>query len=618
MADNEVPKNDEKDSQRKKGVNRRQFITRVAAGAGALAATSVLGACGGSSSTTPLTTALSETNLTAGAWRFGVISDTQWIGADDGNNPYSCAVSIINQINSQFINDGVKFVVHVGDLCDNGSLAGEQVRCLYTQALYNAGIGFFPLRGNHDDYANVATEFVRVYPQTQNGVHNNTPGDIFAMTVPSPDVTNQPPSTKSGSTFTLGSNFSSPSTGLKGLSYTFDYNNARFILLDQFKQADSTYGIGGNPGMDLGISTQQSWITGQITGRASGSHAFLFAHKGVFTNNHADGLFSLSSGNPTANPTAQDAYIASMYDNGARYHFCGHDHMYDRSLISNTTGTKKITQILTASDSSKFYIPHGNPQNSGAPYTVGTNNDGQWNLPTYGIRRQTILQQELRTVGFYIVTVDGANVVVEYYAADIFPTYDGTSEYLVSSVPASLNFVKRDSFGYGLNGKEFVIAQGASYTTVQDASPWGTTAKILGGKNLCVLKDASGDPSVGGGQPFSKAVNTGWSPKVNGVLSDVLVLQGMYSNLGSQQTDPFPLSMSASGVTAQAALSIATLNSSGVWTNAVNENFGGAKTFVNGPWKSTYGVGTYGIDTNTNTVWAVLNYNGPFALAANV
>jgi hypothetical protein len=39
---------------------------------------------------------------------------------------------------------------------------------------------------------------------------------------------------------------------------------------------------------------------------------------------------------------------------------------------------------------------------------------------------------------------------------------------------------------------------------------------------------------------------------------------------------------------------------------------------VLGPWNPIYKLGTYGIDPRTNTVWAVLNYNGQFATARNI
>jgi hypothetical protein len=39
--------------------------------------------------------------------------------------------------------------------------------------------------------------------------------------------------------------------------------------------------------------------------------------------------------------------------------------------------------------------------------------------------------------------------------------------------------------------------------------------------------------------------------------------------------------------------------------------------FIAGPWKSTYGLGTYGIDFATRTVWAVVSHAGTFAVHAS-
>jgi hypothetical protein len=40
------------------------------------------------------------------------------------------------------------------------------------------------------------------------------------------------------------------------------------------------------------------------------------------------------------------------------------------------------------------------------------------------------------------------------------------------------------------------------------------------------------------------------------------------------------------------------------------------KKYVAGPWKKGYELGTYGLDAKTNTAWAVINYNGAFAVAS--
>jgi hypothetical protein len=41
---------------------------------------------------------------------------------------------------------------------------------------------------------------------------------------------------------------------------------------------------------------------------------------------------------------------------------------------------------------------------------------------------------------------------------------------------------------------------------------------------------------------------------------------------------------------------------------------GGVQRFVVGPWQPQDTLGTYGVDPATNSAWAVLNYNGSFAV----
>ena len=54
-------------------------------------------------------------------WKFGVMGDTQWTTNDPADdNPDTVPVSIIKQIDQQFIDAGVKFVIEVGDLTDEG------------------------------------------------------------------------------------------------------------------------------------------------------------------------------------------------------------------------------------------------------------------------------------------------------------------------------------------------------------------------------------------------------------------------------------------------------------------------------------------------------------------
>jgi len=106
------------------------------------------------------------------------------------------------------------------------------------------------------------------------------------------------------------------------------------------------------------------------------------------------------------------------------------------------------------------------------------------------------------------------------------------------------------------------------------------------------------------------AENLGLAPSFDGLVE-----------LGSDMTDTYVLSMSyehkkllpvqlRSGL-----LGLATKDEDGNWVNAVDNNFGGKKNLVIGPWNSSYELGTYGIDLNTHTAWAVINHGGDFAVA---
>jgi len=270
----------------------------------------LLGGCG--ESTSPV----AAPAPTSAPWKFGVMADTQWDAPDDGNNPNSVAVDIINQLNQQFIAAGVRFVVQVGDLSNSGSTYAMDTRALFAQPLYNAGIGFFPLRGNHDASAAAATEFVRVFPQTVSGLQNATPADVLSSSTLNPDQAAQPSPEKTGASFNVGSSFSSPSASLTGLSYTFDYHDARFVLLDQFTPPDNSANT---------IDSQQEWISRTLGSRPATGHAFVFTHKGVITETHPDTLFGQT---PSRDPNGQNAFLASLESSGVRYLLGGHDHVY--------------------------------------------------------------------------------------------------------------------------------------------------------------------------------------------------------------------------------------------------------------------------------------------------
>jgi hypothetical protein len=546
-------------------------------------------------------------------WSFGVITDTQWMAdLDDNFNPETSSTYIIAQINQQFIQAGVKFVVAPGDLVEVGEVDGMGIRALYTQDLYNAGIGFYPLRGNHEIDLNLisGTELRHAFPQIVDGVNNNTPADITTALIPAVDLLHVPPVSKTGDPFSVGSNFTEPTdvnTANHSVSYAFQYNNATFMLLDQF-DADNDY-------CNSTIAQQQGWIDTTLSARPAKTHAFVFAHKNILGGKHKDNLFGCDlfptditagedpgDGNGmviakltpeeletlTVKQMTANKFLASMQTNQVDYVFTGHDHHHWVSVVISPDGRSKIRQVIGQSASLKFYPP-------GTP--VSTNN-----FP---------IEQDLDKVGYYIFTVDGPRVVMDYYAST--PS-DGI-----------FNFVKISSNYYSLNGKEKLVAQRGSYnmsddTTVAETFETGfkrTRMAILAGTNYSTAITSYG-------KAINNNVNTAWRASDVTLFSDILTLSGMSRTLGGTLTDTYVLSMS---YTARSSLdplirsgqfSILTRDNKGKWGNAVKKNFGGVSKFIYGPWNSTYPLGSYGVDPATKTAWAVLNYNGDFAVGINV
>ena len=305
-----------------------------------------------------------------------------------------------------------------------------------------------------------------------------------------------------------------------------------------------------------------------------------------------------------------------------KYYISGHDHIHQRSIIKSPDGLSEVQEIIGASNSSKFYTPKAL-------------NDPKW----FGQKvRETSISQERYTVGFYIFTINGPCVTVDYYSDvhgnwqsdEIYPNGTGDPLY-PNKVTPIFNFVKKETWGYCHNGKEFLVPQGSTYTTVQD-SFGGTSAQILDGKNNSTARDGSPDTVGGIGRQLTKAVNTGW-PGMDGwcgkypgdkskadldLASQIFTLSGM-ADLDSQQTDTYALSLGyhhkgSPKEHGNGTLVLVTKDETGRWVNAVDLNFGGTGKFVPGPYASGYELGTYGFDPDTRTAWAVINYNGDFAV----
>jgi hypothetical protein len=512
-------------------------------------------------------------------WKFGLIADSQWGTDSDHKNPNGVAADIITQVNAEFIRQGVKFVIAVGDLSDSTNTNDAMnARATYAQALYNAGIGFYPLRGNHDDYQLAATNLAKNFPQTSNGLNNDTSSYLFIAT----DSSNTHPGAKKGLPFSVGSDFSSPFPLLKGLTYGFKYNNATFILLDQFHLSDNSI---------IDVKNQQGWIDTVLSHRPGGTHAFVFGHKGIANEYHPDNLFGASVG---ADGASENTFITHLANNNVHYLIGGHDHIHNRSRVTTTNTTTFIQEIILASDSYKFYKPAPSPP---------------------GGSRETPISQDLYKIGYYIATVDDQSVTIDYYAVP-----SGLSDVgQISTTPGLTgNWQKMESFGYSLIGKEFAVKKDSSYSKIVDTFS-GTIAAILGGKDTCKSKDGSN-------RYFTQVVGTGWKnasvAMLPSVSSNLLTLWGMAAMPGSPRTPPFALSMTYFSEAPLDSLAWGILclmardSIGGAWSRAVDNNSGGKKNYVVRPYAQTDTLGNYGIDMVNNRVWAVVNHGRDFAIGS--
>jgi len=213
---------------------------------------------------------------------------------------------------------------------------------------------------------------------------------------------------------------------------------------------------------------------------------------------------------------------------------------------------------------------------------------------------------------------------VDYYAvpANMGGGYGiaSATENLIAKTPVLTgNWVKKLTFGSSLNGQEFQVDQGASYAGIADDTTYavanaaklgetgfvGTSLSILSGTNASTMKTHDG-------RVLHHVVHTGWTP-ANGTVSDIVTIWGLV-DFAAAQSDSVTVSVSYPEGTDPATIVLGARDpKTGAWLNAVDTNIVGGvkslKTASNGAYNSSYGLGSYGVNTDTHTVWAVVNGN---------
>lgn len=363
-------------------------------------------------------------------------------------------------------------------------------------------------------------------------------------------------------------NLSGPTvTAGPGASYSFAYNNTLFVSLDLY---------GGMPSELIG------WVSSQKKG--SYDHMFVYAHEPFF-GRAREGVLGDS-------PLRMQV-LTQMGKNGADAYLSGHDHQYSRSAAID--GQDVLLHHIVAGSNAEKYYRFENEFNAGEEVGVALVNN---------------------EVGYSVVDINGPFVTFTHYSA---------------TPPASSNFSEAwkpewrvaDRTTFSTNGNSYAIKVGESYTGLNSAIAKGndfvgTTAKILDGQNLdgrYVTTEPDSGPGIT--QQLGNIVNFGWVAGTDGLYSDILYLGGM-DDLLDGVADPFVLTLSYDGdnIAIDEALLRMVYQLDGQWVLAVDANTKGTSRFVLGAWQASYGLGTYGVDTANNLVWAVTDRNGQFAVAA--
>ncbi len=291
-------------------------------------------------------------------------------------------------------------------------------------------------------------------------------------------------------------------------SYAVNYKGTKIVLLD----INTAY-------YTSTMDQETSWMSNSggtgVLQQNDHTQAFVFNHKDLIGQNHKDNEFQTGS-SQDANPAQQNAFFAALAGNNVKYDIAGHDHMNHRSIVTSPDGQNKVQEIISQSDSTKFYTASSN-----------------WDS-----REQSISDQQ-NQIGYYTYTVDGPRVTGKYYS----------TTPVGNDIPANPVWTLQDTYGYSLNGKQFTVARGADYSVVQDAIAGTKYGESFKGTSMKLSGTNSVTATAEGSRPEVDDVNTGWAPGTAGMISDILTLWGMNNGLGANTTDAYGLTLDYTGGT---------------------------------------------------------------------
>lgn len=213
-----------------------------------------------------------RSSSTETSWQFIVTGDSRSDGENNGVN-----IRILGELAAEIAAGDAEFVLVPGDLV-NGYEDPETMQSQFEtwlkvmKPVYDAGIGVYPIRGNHD---------------------LGEPQDVAAWNKFFDYLPDNGPQ------------------GEKNLTYSFTHNNALIIGVDQYIKESRV---------------NQSWLDEQLAANTK-THIFVFGHEPAFEADHEDCLDNY--------PANRDRFWASIEKAGVRAYFCGHDHFYNHASADN-------------------------------------------------------------------------------------------------------------------------------------------------------------------------------------------------------------------------------------------------------------------------------------------
>ena len=223
-------------------------------------------------------------------WKFLAYGDTRGTGSSDQIN-----TKILTELVRQTTNTVPKpaFVLVPGDLVYSGNMQTLAGWTNIMSPVYAAGIGVYPVRGNHDDDSDP-----------------NAYKNMFGSAVPA----NGP-------------------AGELGLTYALFHSNVLVLAMDNYVTPHQ-------------VNT--NWIKAVLNTNMC-LHVFAMGHEPAFSVNHADCLDDV--------PVVRNAFWNILSNAACRAYFCGHDHFYDHMRLNDQDGdpSDDVHQYIVGGGGAPFH-----------------------------------------------------------------------------------------------------------------------------------------------------------------------------------------------------------------------------------------------------------------------